>query len=102
MRNFRCPSCEEETITPWKKWRSSSFSPSVCSKCGTKVYASARQSSAWRSFEALLVTLVVVRGLIGFSWWLVVIALAIVIVMETLRLYLVPLVRLERVGGGFA
>jgi|GEM_PF-2142284 len=102
MRDFRCPSCDAYAITPWQKWRSSSFSPAVCPRCRAQVYASGRQSSAWRTFESLLVTLVVIRALLGFSWWLVAVAAVIVIVMEGLRLYLVPLVRLEHAGGGFA
>ena len=98
MPSFPCPACEQRTITPWRKWGASSFAPAVCPRCGARVYPSGRQSSAWRSFEALLLTLVVVRGLIGFSWGLVLVALVIVVAMETLRLFLVPLVRLERSG----
>lgn len=102
MPSFRCPACEQRTITPWRKWGASSFDPTVCPGCHARVYASGRQSSLWRTVEALAVTLVVIRALIDFAWSLVLVALLIIGVMETLRLYLVPLVRLERQGGGFA
>lgn len=99
MSSFHCPACGQRTITPWRKWGASSLDPAVCPGCNARVYASGRQSSLWRSVEALLVTLVVIRGLIDFAWALVPAALAIIVVMETLRLLLVPLVRLERQGG---
>lgn len=99
MPSFHCPACGQRTITALRKWGASSFDPAVCPGCHARVYASGRQSSLWRSIEALLVTLVVIRGLIDFAWVLVPAALAIIVVMETLRLLLVPLVRLERQGG---
>jgi len=102
MRNFTCPACEKPTIAPARKWASSSLNPVHCSECGAQVYASSRQSSLWRILESFLVTLVVIRALIGFSWWLVVIAVLIVVAMEALRLFLVPLVRLRREGDGVA
>ena len=102
MQNFRCPGCDEPTITPRRKWAASSFSPAVCPACRAQVYPSARLGSLWRIAESLLLTLIVVRGLIDFSPWLVVLGVLVVAVMEPLRLLLVPLVRLERAGGGFA
>ncbi|MDZ7747722.1 MAG: hypothetical protein U5K43_01860 [Halofilum sp. (in: g-proteobacteria)] len=102
MENFRCPVCEQPTIAPRRKWSASSFSPVTCPQCGAAVYPSGRQASLWRIVESLLLTLIVIRALIDFSAWLVVLALLVIAVMEPLRLYLVPLVRLERSGGGFA
>lgn len=102
MPSFHCPACEQSAITPRQKWGASSFDPAVCPRCHARVYASGRQSSLWRTVEALLVTLVVIRALIDFAWGLVVVALLIIVVMETLRLFLVPLVQLQREGGGVA
>ena len=101
MREFTCPSCEQATITWRRKWASSSFAPAVCPNCKAKVYASGRQTAVWRMAEALLITLVVLLMLATGAWGLLLVIVLIVIAMETLRLLLVPLVRLERVGGGF-
>ena len=102
MRNFVCPACEQPTITPRRKWAASSFAPARCPQCGTRVYPSGRQSSLWRMAESLLVTLLVIAMLLDFSPGLLLLALVVVVAMEILRLFLVPLVRLERMGGGFA
>lgn len=102
MQSFRCPGCEQATITVRRKWSASSFNPITCPGCGASVYPSGRQASLWRIAESFLLTLIVIRALIDFSAWLVVLALLVVAVMEALRLHLVPLVRLERSGGGFA
>lgn len=99
MPSFHCPACDRPAITPREKWRASSLAPAVCPDCRARVYASGRQSSLWRSVEALLVTLIAIRALIDFAWGLVLLALLIIVVMEALRLFLVPLVRLERQGG---
>lgn len=95
MPSFHCPICEQRTITPSQKWGASSFDPATCPGCHARVYPSGGQSSLWRSVEALLVTLVVIRALIDFAWGLLLVALLIIVVMETLRQLLVPLVTLE-------
>lgn len=101
MREFRCPACDRYTIPARKKWASSSFSPVICPECKAKVYASGRQTAAWRMAEALLVTLVVLLAFATGAFGVLLLAVLIIAAMETLRLLLVPLVRLERVGGGF-
>lgn len=102
MDNFRCPSCDQATITPRHKWRASSLEPATCRACRAAVYPSGKQGSLWRMGESLLVTLLIIRALIDFSAWLIVLALLVIVVTESLRFFLVPLVRLERAGGGFA
>ena len=101
MRNFRCPSCEQETIAARDKWSSSSFAPVTCSNCKAQVYASGKQSSIWRISESLMVTLVIILAFMTRAVGLIVVIALIVVVMELLRLFLVPLVKLEHVGGGF-
>jgi len=98
MEPFRCPACEQPTISARRKWGASSLSPVTCPACRAAVYVSSRQSSLWRSLEALIVTLIVIRALIGFSWFLVLLAVAVVVVLEAVRLYLAPLVALRRAG----
>lgn len=98
MQPFRCPSCDEATIPARAKWSATSFAPAHCPVCRARVYTSGRQSSLWRSIEALIVTLIVIRALIGFSWGLVLLALLVILVFETLRLFVAPLVKLEREG----
>lgn len=100
MQPFRCPSCDEATIAARAKWGATSFAPATCPACKAQVYVSGRQSSLWRSIEALIVTLIVIRALIGFSWGLVVLAVLVIAALETLRLFMAPLVRLERRGFG--
>ena len=99
MRAFRCPACEQLTIDARTKWGASSFDPASCPACDARVYISGTQSSLWRTLEAFLVTLIVVRAFMGFSWSLVLLGVLVIVVMETLRLFLAPLVRLERAGG---
>lgn len=101
MREFRCPACDQCTISARRKWASSSFAPVTCPNCKAEVYASGRQTAVWRMAEALLVTLVVLLAFITGALGMLLVAVLIIIAMETLRLFLVPLVRLERVGGGF-
>ena len=102
MEKFRCPACERRTIDWRRKWAASSLAPARCPACGAQVYPSGRQASGWRIVESLVVTLIVIRALIDFTPGLVVLALVVIAVMEPLRLFLVPLVRLQRTGGGFA
>ncbi|MDX1610285.1 MAG: hypothetical protein R3225_09215 [Halofilum sp. (in: g-proteobacteria)] len=101
MPQFRCPSCDQATISGRRKWASSSFAPAVCPNCRAQVYASGKQTSLWRTAEALLVTLVVLLSFASGNSAVLLLIVPIVIAMETLRLFLVPLVRLERAGGGF-
>lgn len=101
MREFRCPACDRCTITARQKWASSSFAPVTCPECRAEVYASGNQTAMWRMAEALLVTLVVLLAFATGAFGMLLVAVAIILAMETLRLFLVPLVRLERVGGGF-
>lgn len=98
MQPFRCPSCDEATIPARAKWGATSFAPATCPACEARVYLSGRQSSLWRSVEALIVTLIVVRAFIGFSWGLVLLALLVIFAFETLRLFMAPLVKLEHQG----
>jgi hypothetical protein len=102
MHRFRCPACDEPTIAARRKWLATSLAPATCPACRAQVYPSGRQGSLWRMAESLLVTLLVIRALIDFSPWIVALIIGVIAVMEVLRLFLVPLVRLERVGGGFA
>ena len=99
MRAFRCPACEQLTIDARTKWGASSFDPATCPSCDAKVYISGKQSSLWRTLEALMVTLIVILAFIKFSWSLVLLAVLVILAMETLRLFMAPLVRLERAGG---
>lgn len=101
MREFRCPACDRYTITALRKWASSSFAPAICPNCRAEVYASGNQTAIWRMAEALLVTLVVLLAFASGAFGMLLLAVLIIVAMETLRLFLVPLVRLERVGGGF-
>lgn len=101
MREFRCPACDQYTVTARRKWASSSFAPVTCPECKAEVYASGNQTALWRMVEALLVTLVVLLAFVTGAFGMLLVAVAIILAMETLRLFLVPLVRLERVGGGF-
>lgn len=101
MREFRCPACDRCTITVRQKWASSSFSPVTCPECRAEVYASGNQTAMWRMAEALMVTLVILLAFITGAFGMLLLAALIVVAMEALRLLLVPLVRLERVGGGF-
>lgn len=98
MQPFRCPSCDAATIPARAKWGATSFAPATCPSCKAQVYVSGRQSSLWRSVEALIVTLIVIRALIGFSWGLVLLAVLVIAAFEALRLFLAPLVKLERQG----
>jgi len=98
---FRCPVCDQETIRARDKWASNSFAPVTCSNCRAEVYASSRLTALWRIAEALLVTLVVLLAFVSGQPATLVIALVFVLILEVLRVMLVPLVKLERVGGGF-
>lgn len=98
MPMFVCPHCEQATISARAKWLATSLSPATCPHCKAAVYVSGRQSSIWRSLGALLVTLIVIRALIGFSWGLVALALLVIGATELSRLSLAPLVKLERAG----
>ena len=99
MRAFRCPACEQLTIDARSKWGASSFDPATCPSCEAKVYISGGQSSLWRTLEAFMITLIVVMAFIDFSWSLILLVVLVIVAMETLRLFLAPLVRLERAGG---
>ncbi|MDZ7829588.1 MAG: hypothetical protein U5K33_08935 [Halofilum sp. (in: g-proteobacteria)] len=101
MPEFRCPVCDQHTIRARQKWASSSFSPAVCSNCKAEVYASSRLTALWRIAEALLVTLIVILSLVSGNPSALLIALFFVVILEIMRVLLVPLVKLERVGGGF-
>ena len=72
--------------------------PATCPSCRASVYVSSRLSSLWRTVEALVVTLIVIRLLIGFSWSLVVLGVLVIVVSEAARLWFVPLVTLRRQG----
>lgn len=98
---FRCPACDQETIRARDKWASSSFSPVTCSSCRAEVYASGRLTALWRIAEALLVTLIVLLAFVSGRPATLLMAVAFIVVLEVLRVMLVPLVRLEREGGGF-
>ncbi len=98
MQPFRCPSCDQATIPARAKFMATSFAPVTCPTCKAQVYVSGRQSSLWRSLEALIVTLIVIRAFIGFSWGLVVLGVLVILAFEVLRLFLAPLVKLERQG----
>jgi len=98
---FRCPACDQETIGARQKWASSSFSPAVCSNCRAEVYASSRLSALWRMAEALLVTLIVILSFVSGNPSALLIAVFCVVLLEVMRVLLVPMVKLERVGGGF-
>lgn len=98
MQPFRCPSCDEPTISARRKWGATSLTPITCPSCHARVYVSSRLSSLWRTVEALLVTLIVIRLLIGFSWSLVALGVLVIVVLEAVRLWFVPLVTLRRKG----
>lgn len=98
MHKFACPSCGQRTIGIAEKFNATSFDPFRCPQCRAEVYPSGKQTALWRSAQAMIVTLIVVRALIDFSWILVAVALVIILVMEALRLFLVPIVKLRRIG----
>ena len=98
MQPFRCPSCDEPTISARRKWGATSLTPVTCPSCRAAVYVSSRHSSLWRSVEALLVTLIVIRLFIGFSWSLVAIGVVVIVAFEAVRLFFAPLVTLRRRG----
>ena len=96
MRRFNCPSCREATIAPLAKFAATSFEPTRCPSCRAPVYPSGKKTYLLRSLESLIVTMIVILALIEFSWSLVALAVAVIVVMETLIFLLVPLVRLKR------
>lgn len=98
MQPFRCPSCDEPTISARRKWGATSLTPVTCPSCRAAVYVSSRQSNLWRSVEALLVTLIAIRAMIGFSWSLVALGALVIVAFEAVRLFFAPLVTLRRAG----
>lgn len=99
MPTFACPACEQMTITASAKFGATSFAPATCPGCRAQVYPSGKKTHLWRSLQALIVTLIVIRALIDFAWAWVFLALLVIVAMETLRVFIVPLVRLERITG---
>lgn len=100
MHHFTCPRCNQRTIGLRQKVAATSFEPARCTGCGARVYPSGKKTYLLRSVESLLVTLIVILALIEFAWTLVLAALVVMIVMETLVVLLVPLVELRRTGVG--
>lgn len=100
MPSFVCPACRQRTISMRRKMGATSFEPARCPNCGAQVYPSGKKTYLLRSIESLIVTMIVILALIEFAWGLVLLALAVVVVMETLVLLLVPLVQLRRTGFG--
>ncbi len=96
MENFACPACGERTIRVGAKVGATSFEPTRCSNCGARVYPSGKKTYLLRSLEAFIVTMIVILALIDFSWSLVGLALLVIAVMETLVVFVVPLVQLQR------
>ena len=96
MHRFVCPSCREATIGLRDKLGATSFEPARCRACGARVYASGKKTYLLRSIEALMVTMIVVLALVQFAWSLVALALAVIVLMEALILFAVPLVELQR------
>lgn len=101
MPQFRCPVCEQETIRARDKWLSNSFSTTTCPNCKSEIYASSRITALWRITQALLVTVIVLLSLLAGRPSMLLFAVLAIVVLEVLRVLLVPMVKLERTGGGF-
>lgn len=96
MQNFACPACGERTIGIATKLAATSFEPARCGNCGARIYPSGKKTYLLRSLEAFIVTMIVILALIDFSWGLVGLALLAIAAMETLVVFVVPLVQLQR------
>jgi len=38
MKKYECPNCREKNVFFWAKWRSGTWVPITCEKCGAQVY----------------------------------------------------------------
>jgi len=98
MRRFVCPACGQRTIALRARAAATSFDPARCRSCGAAVYPSGKKTYLARSLESLIVSMIVILALVEFSWLLVGLALAVVVVAETAIVFFVPLVERRYMG----
>lgn len=93
---FTCPACGQAVVTLRQKAAATSFDPAHCRHCRAPVYPSGKKTYLLRSVEAFIVSAVIVLAFVEFAWSLIAVIVGVIVVIELLILFVVPLVRLQR------
>lgn len=88
---FKCPSCNEATISAWQKLLATPCIKQECSECGAKVYKSGFRWAIMAILYNILIVPVAILAVLGamHTLWFLVIALW--IVLDQITLKVVPL-----------
>ncbi|MDP1549715.1 MAG: hypothetical protein Q8L97_06090 [Nitrosomonas sp.] len=87
-----CPVCNQAGISSWVKFRSSTFMPAICEKCGARVYINSKINGLFAVATNIGLLFSAWIAFTQWSWLPLIIFVVVWIVLELMIVKFAPLV----------